>query len=529
MPRITVSGTLPGVIVENTTAAGWVGSLALSGDLASLTSTQLAGTGASYFSASIDALHGLVLISPAARIDYEAFRALNLTPALDFTLNFTFSDGTQQAGATTYHVSVLNLDDTPPSALAFSTGGTLAAGDIGSIIGTLRVTDVETTGPFTFSFADADSWRFEVVGNTLKLKDGISLGLDDIGTFNLPILVSDGVQSAGFTLHLNVTAPGAQPDLIDFLLPGEFAASCWYDDATSMSSMHASAELSYVENYGQGVRALMFRDGSAVWLPDYVQELHFTDGWVDLRHNGSAASVLALYHTILHRNPDPQGYADLVKLVEGGMSLPALTAAMLQSPEYLARIGNPDNTTFVTDLYRDALGRAPDSAGLAFHLARLQTGTSRTQLVDDFAFSPESLNAIAAQHPDGFWVTNPHGQYVAMVYAVGLGRGVEPAGLDYWTSQLASGALSLTRLAGVIGGSQEFLGGYALLTDADFVTAMYHNALHRDPDPTGFADWTSRLANHSIARSDMVYGFAFSQENMANFSLQPGGLDLFHA
>ena len=29
------------------------------------------------------------------------------------------------------------------------------------------------------------------------------------------------------------------------------------------------------------------------------------------------------------------------------------------------------------------------------------------QLVDDFAFSGESLNKLAAQHPDGFWVTEP--------------------------------------------------------------------------------------------------------------------------
>ena len=42
--------------------------------------------------AVLDALHDLVLLSPAARVDYEMFRAFGLAPVLDFALQFDFTD-----------------------------------------------------------------------------------------------------------------------------------------------------------------------------------------------------------------------------------------------------------------------------------------------------------------------------------------------------------------------------------------------------------------------------------------------------
>ena len=528
MPRIAVSGKLPGVIVENTTAKGWAASLALGGVMADIREIEVVGTGGSYFKAVLDAAHQLALLAPAAAVDYEMFRSFGLLPVLSFSLQFNFTDGTSEVAPTVYQVVVQNLDDTPPSALAFSSGGSVQAGALGAVIGTLRVTDVETTGPFYYSFADSEAWKYEVVGNTLKLKDGISLGLDDVGTLPLQVRVSDGVQSAAFTLNIAVSAPGGQAELIDYLLPGEFTSLFYYNSAISVTGLRAAWEVGYVENYGQGVHALMLRDGSALWLPAQVQEIHFSDGWIDLRHTGSAAQVLALYHTILQRDPDPMGYANLSGLLEGGMPVQTLTAAMLQSQEYIARIGTPDNATFLTGLYRDALGRAPDANGYAFQLARLNAGVSRTQLVDDFALSAESMNNLQTAHADGFFVPTLYGKEVSMVYQVALGRYADPAGLADWLGQLQSGKLTPTGLAQLVGSSQEYLGRYATLSDADFVTAMYHNALHRDPDAGGFATWTNLLSSHALSRTDMVTGFAFSAENYGNYNQLPGGLDLFH-
>ena len=528
MPSITVSGTLPSIIVENTTATGWAGSLALSGISTPIGGIQVIGTGGGFFRASYDALRQLALLSPAARVDYEMFRALGLTPELTFQLQFDLTDGTSYLAPTLYRITVRNVDDTPPSGLAFSSGGSVAAGDIGAVIGTLRVTDVETTGPFYFSFADSDAWKYEVVGTTLKLKEGISLGLDDVGNMALPVMVSDGTMSAAFNLNVTVAAPGGQAELIHYLMPGDFTSLFYYNAANSVTGLRAAWEVSFVENYGQGVHALMMRDGSALWLPPQVTQIHFADGWIDLDHTGTAAQVLALYHTILQRDPDPMGYNYVTGLLQGGMSIQALTAAMLQSPEYVARIGNPDNATFLNALYHDALGRNADPTGFAFQLARLNAGVSRVQLVDDFVLSTESMNNLQTAHADGFFVPTLYGKEVSMVYQVALGRYADPGGLASWLGLLQTGQLTAGQLAATIGGSQEYINRYASYSDADFVTAMYRNALHRDPDPGGFSTWTGLLTTHQVTRSDMVNGFAFSTENYNNYNQLPGGLDLFH-
>ena len=528
MAVVKVSGSLPSVIVENTTASGWAGSLALSGATSGIAAIQVVGAGGSFFRASYDAVRSLALLTPAAKVDYESFRALGLTPELVFQLEFDMNDGTAYVAPTTYRIAVRNLDDTPPSGLAFSSGGSVTAGEIGAVIGTLRVTDVETTGPFYFSFADSDAWKYEVVGTTLKLKAGISLGLDDVGTMALPVLVSDGTMSAAFSVNVVVSAPGGQADLIHYLMPGDFTSLFYYNAANSVTGLRAAWEVSYVENYGQGVHAMMMRDGSALWLPPQVTQIHFADGWIDLAHTGSAAQMLALYHTILQRDPDPMGYFNLTALLEGGMPVQNITAAMLRSGEYVARIGNPDNATFLNGLYHDALGRTADAAGFAFQLARLEAGVSRTQLVDDFALSAESMNNLQTSHADGFFVPQLYGKEVSMVYQVALGRYADPGGLSTWLGQLQTGKMTPGQLAATIGGSQEYISRYATYSDADFVTAMYHNALHRDPDPGGFTTWTSMLAAHQVSRADMVNGFAFSAESYNNYNQLPGGLDLFH-
>ena len=102
---------------------------------------------------------------------------------------------------------MLDRDDTAPTALAFASGGTVVAGAIGAAIGRLAVTRSRHPGGFSFSFGDDDAWRFEVVDGVLKLRDGISLGLDDMPQRPLIVEVSDGHQSAAFLLWLGVADP----------------------------------------------------------------------------------------------------------------------------------------------------------------------------------------------------------------------------------------------------------------------------------------------------------------------------------
>ncbi|WP_158600896.1 DUF4214 domain-containing protein [Teichococcus wenyumeiae] len=49
--------------------------------------------------------------------------------------------------------------------------------------------------------------------------------------------------------------------------------------------------------------------------------------------------------------------------------------------------------------------------------------------------------------------------------------------------------------------------------DPGFVTALYRNSLHREPDAEGLMNWLAALAN-SASRVDVVLGFSESAEHV---------------
>ena len=67
---------------------------------------------------------------------------------MEVALRFVFDDGTRQEDGPRFRVAVLDRDDTAPVGLAFSSGGSVAAGEIGAAIGTLSVSDPDSAGPF---------------------------------------------------------------------------------------------------------------------------------------------------------------------------------------------------------------------------------------------------------------------------------------------------------------------------------------------------------------------------------------------
>ena len=153
-------------------------------------------------------------------------------------------------------------------------------------------------------------------------------------------------------------------------------------------------------------------------------------------------------------------------------------------------------------------------------------------------------------------------RYVAAVYQDVLGRPVDPAGLDYWVSQLDGGTArtsvaqqlvtSAEYYATAIGPAyQQYLGrpadaqGLAYWTgrmqngltdeqlesefiastefytnaggtDKAWVDAMYQDLLGRQPDPAGEAFWVAELKN-GAQRADVADGFATSSEREGQF------------
>jgi len=190
--------------------------------------------------------------------------------------------------------------------------------------------------------------------------------------------------------------------------------------------------------------------------------------------------------------------------------------AVLSSPP------NPHNAAFVTNLYADLLGRAPDAGGLASWTSQLNLGVSRSQVVLGFEASPEYHSIVVAQFYSNLFHRNvdPLGQnnwtaflaaggtveqleanllgsaeyfglhgnnntgYLQGVYQDVFGRAIDPGGASFWGGLLANGAPRVTVALDLV---------QSLEGDTDAVQMIYLHFLRRQADPFGLQVWTGKL------------------------------------
>lgn len=412
---LRVSGALPASMVENSGPDDWAATLALFGDLGGLTAIEVLGRDALAFSVRLLADGSALVLAPGAPADFEALLAAGRPPALELSLRFVFEDGSVVDDPTPLNVAVLDRDDTAPTGLAFASGGALMAGAIGVEIGRLLVTDPDSEGPFTFTFSEWDEWRFEVVGSVLKLRDGISLGLDDMPLRPLFVTVSDGRQSAAFQLDLRVLDPQVSTWLTQ-LPQGASLGGIRLAGEDRVLAMRESAAIAVAEHLAGGERVLTLAEGTQVTLPA-TERVTFLDGVLDSGAQSPGIRAAALHQALAGREADAGTLAGLVERAEAGVSWTELAAA----PGLGAL--PPGDAAAVAVLYRNALGRDPGAEELALQIGRLASGLSRAQLAVDLALSGESL---ARQPAEGVWVADPLGEDGA--WRTGQGGLPGPAG-----------------------------------------------------------------------------------------------------
>jgi subtilisin family serine protease len=139
--------------------------------------------------------------------------------------------------------------------------------------------------------------------------------------------------------------------------------------------------------------------------------------------------ITASYRTFLGRDPDPQGLQFWLGAMGGGLTIQQMEAGFVASPEfYQAAGGTPD--TWVTSLYTHVLGRTPAPSEVAFWVARVAGGSTRTSVALGFLLSTEHLASVI------------NGYYEDL-----LGRGIDPSGQSTWVAAIQRG----TRIEAVIG------------------------------------------------------------------------------
>lgn len=102
------------------------------------------------------------------------------------------------------------------------------------------------------------------------------------------------------------------------------------------------------------------------------------------------------------------------------------------------------------------------------------------------------------------------------LYQAAFARTPDPAGLGYWIAVLDRGE-TLVHVAQGFLGSAEFASKYgANPTNEQYVQALYHNVLHREPDQAGYDYWNSVLDPGLTTRQQMLVDFSESPENQGN-------------
>ena len=188
------------------------------------------------------------------------------------------------------------------------------------------------------------------------------------------------------------------------------------------------------------------------------------------------AFVRAAYADFLDRPPTSTELVHATSGLDAGFRRDEVLVRLTRSDEWIGSI--------VRGFYQRALGREPDSGGLAFWVSQVRSGRRTVTGVAaeffgsaEFVSSHESLEA---------WVGD--------LYQAILGRGAAANEASYWAARART--RSPIYVAAQIYGSAE--------SRRDRVTALYQHLLARAPDPAGLAFWTDRLARHgdlTLARS----------------------------
>lgn len=527
MRSIPFSGTIPSLLPENARPHGWAGALTIGIDPAQVSLVDVVGTADLYIDSRFDRSTGTVQLWNIATPDYDGFTRIGANPVMHFQVRVFLTDGTQGLSAATYAIGIGNVDDSPPSALGFATGGTVTPGDIGATIGTLAVTDVDSAGPFSFTIAEADAWQYEVVGTTLRLKPGMTVAISDGPYRALNVEVSDGLQSAAFRLDIRVEFPtGGERAVLDILDPWETQAGFSWKNADTVWATHTGSLIAGIESYGGEVTQVRLTDGHSAWLPR-VQKIEFLNGSIDMREHGSADMINAAYLAVLGRLADRFSLPPAVEAMDAGrFKLTDLIGYMLDSQEFQQRYGTLSNEQFVRMLYRNTEGGIPFEPGVRGWTGALDAGMPRVNVAEAFTTWEVNLNNVDTLHPGGWWLERFYGAHLTAIYDLAPGR-LQRAGFEYWMEQLGQGRIDLIGVAKLFAATPEFQALLAPAENAAFVRGVYESVLDRPVDAWALNYWTTRLVEGSVTREGMAIAVGLGDEKIGSLSQLPPGEPFF--
>ncbi|WP_240795167.1 DUF4214 domain-containing protein [Pseudomonas oryzihabitans] len=201
-----------------------------------------------------------------------------------------------------------------------------------------------------------------------------------------------------------------------------------------------------------------------------------------------ATTIAGVYRDYLGREADQ---AELTywsaQLANGSMTLAGVINTIMNSAEY-------QNRTSVEKLYQTYLGRSADTAGLNYWSGQLGSGVMTTNAI--------AVALIGSTEYQGNLQASLNQLYVAY-----LGRNANQAGLSYWLQQVTNGSMGIATVKAAIASSPEGI-AYAKTS----IRQLYQSYLGRDADSGGLNTWTSQVTSGAMTLDDVATAIKGSAE-----------------
>ncbi|MCX8132824.1 MAG: hypothetical protein N3D18_02525 [Roseococcus sp.] len=435
--------------------------------------------------------NGMITILPSARIDAEWFKSMGISMVLDLRLRFYMTDGTQAVSDRGFLVTVVDIDDTPPQTLAFQTGGQVRADTPGAVIGTLAVGDPDTASGFTFLLDEQDAWQFEVVGNVLRLKQGVSLSLADGRERSITVTVSDGTQSSAFTLTFDVLPkPGVSREPIDYLVPGQTKHGFSWASPGVVSSFVPAWDIASIRKQ-DGLVGVTRDDGKAVWFEAPVI-LDLGSGYMDFRKGGEAATAWLIWETMLNVTPSARMMGSVVTAmrVHGATAKDFVDAIMTHYPQGKA-YKTMSAADFVRSIYSNAVSWDIGQDAVTWHASRIQQGmVTREQFILDIVEWRRSLPEFETRAEQGFYVPRQHMEILGALGKVGMGLEFGAWSLG-WQWGLGIGMFNLQALAAEVVKTPQFQARWGHMSQSQFFAGFFQEAAGGTLNSAALDAWSS--------------------------------------
>jgi len=337
------------------------------------------------------------------RANYEAQALFNLiTSAPD-------SGGTLKSQAIA--ISVVDLNETPTEILV--TNNEIAEGLSGVIVGDLTVLDPDENDTHSFSLSSMqDGKLFEIVGGQLKLREFVSADYDssqpyyslyitatDTEGLNmsqwLSVFVAEGDKPTGQTVFNGSLATDYLEGFSSFsvLNGGAGTDSIFYSLASDevLFSLNLAGQL-VVEKVTASPLFYGVESNVTVNTLVDIERLVFSDTGYALDISGDAGEVARVIVSAFGSGRVNQLLSEGLQLVNDGLVVDDLSSYVIENQLMALINGVETQLDFVDSIFKNVVGRPPESAELTLYNGYLESGFYTQSSLLDFAASTDLVS-----------------------------------------------------------------------------------------------------------------------------------------